>query len=225
MKKETREEILKKVVKDYDQIAKEFDTTRQYNWKEFEIFLPYIKDNDKLLDIGCGNGRFYKFISKHRKVKYTGLEKSKNLIKAAKKQNKAKFVQGDMLSLPFKDNSQNTITAIASIHHIPSKELRKKAIREMNRTLDKEGTLIITAWNLFQPKYKKYIWQSRLKSLLSLGKYDARDTFIPWNNKTKRYYYAFKEKELEKLLTQNGFKIIKKNKGRNFTFICKKYSK
>ncbi len=222
MNNDTAKEILRKVVKDYDKIAEEFDNTRQHNWKEFETFLPYIKDNDKIADLGCGNGRFYKYISAHKKITYTGIEKSKNLLKAAKKQNKAKFIEGDLLSLPLRENSQNVALAIASIHHIPSKKLRNQAIQEMSRILKPKGTLIITAWNLFQPKYKKYIWQSRLKSLLSLGKYDPRDTFIPWNNKAKRYYYAFTQNELRELLTKNGFEIVKKSKGRNFTFICKK---
>ncbi|PIR54802.1 hypothetical protein COU74_03585 [Candidatus Peregrinibacteria bacterium CG10_big_fil_rev_8_21_14_0_10_36_19] len=226
MQQKTAKEILKKVVEDYDNIAQEFDTTRKYNWKEFEQYLPYIKENDQVLDIGCGNGRLYKFLSENKKIKYIGLEKSKKLLDAAKKNfNQAKFVHGDMLKLPFKEKSQDVITSIASLHHIPSEKLRKKALTEMHKTLKENGILILSVWNLFQPKYKKYIWQSRIKSLLSLGKYDPRDTFIPWNNKAKRYYYAFTKNELEKLLTQANFQILDHHISNNFVYICKKFSK
>jgi hypothetical protein len=92
----------------------------------------------------------------------------------------------------------------------------------MWRILKEKGTLIITVWNLFQPKYKKYIWKSRLRHILSFGKYDSRDTFIPWGKTgVNRYYYAFKPKEFIKLV-DNKFEIIKEIKGNNLIYICRK---
>lgn len=128
-----------------------------------------------------------------------------------------------MQEIPTKDKMFDVVTAIASIHHIPTTKNRIAVIKEIKRVLKENGTAIITVWNLFQPKYKKYIWHSRLKALLSFGKYDFRDTFIPWGKyKVKRYYYAFTQNELRELLIKNGFKIIEEYKGKNFTFICKK---
>lgn len=224
MNENTAKKLLKKVQKGYNSIADDFDQTRKMKWPEFEIFLPYIKKDDKLSDIGCGNGRLLAYLKEKRKVEYTGIDNSSELLEHAKKQHKeANFMIGDMLSLPIKDNTFDTTVSIAALHHIPSKKLREKAVKELGRITKKNGTLIITCWNLFQAKYKKYIWKSRIKSILSLGKYDMRDTFIPWaKSGTNRYYYAFKESELEDLLTKNHLEIIKKQTGRNFLFICKK---
>ena len=99
----------------------------------------------------------------------------------------------------------------------------QKAFKEIYRILKPNGLLLITAWNLFQPKYKKFIWQSRLKSVLSFGKYDPRDTFIPWGKSgVKRYYYAFTLPEIKTLLLNSGLKILEENVGNNFTFVCQK---
>lgn len=223
MDSKTSQKILKKVVEDYNNIAESFNKSRKSDWSEFEIFLPYTKDNQTLCDLGCGNGRFFSFLKKHKKVQYTGIDKCEKLLFEAKKEHPdGKFINADILSIPLPENSTDIASAIASIHHIPSKKLREQAIKEIHRIIKKDGIFLITVWNLFQPKYKKYIWRSRIKHLVSFGKYDIRDTFIPWEKSgIKRYYYAFKSSELKKLLSPY-FEIVKENLGNNITFICRK---
>ena len=216
---------MKKVKKDYNTISEEFDISRKQSWREFDNFLTHIQENDYIADLGCGNGRFLQFLKEKKiKFKYIGIDNSKNLLKAAEKSHTGhQFIHGDLLDLPLEDNHIDIAASIASLHHIPSRKFRKTAIDEIYRILKPNGIALITVWNLFQPKYKKYIWQSRIKSLLSLGKYDMRDTLIPWGKSgVKRYYYAFTIKEIEKLLENSGFKILKKSTGNNFTFICQK---
>ncbi len=223
MKEKIAKELLKKVKKDYSSISEDFDKTRRHEWKEFEIFLKYIKTGQHLVDLGCGNGRFHEFINKHKKVRYTGIDNNSLLLnKANKAFPKTSFIKGDLLKIPIQNAKIDTVVSIAAFHHIPSIKLKEKAINEIARILKKGGILIITAWNLFQPKYKKYIWQARLKSILSFGKYDMRDTFIPWGKTgVKRYYYAFKFEELKKLL-EKKFEILEEYKGNNLVFICRK---
>ncbi len=219
----TAKKLLKKVSKDYEKISEEFDKTRNLPWEEFEEFLRVIKNNQSLLDLGCGNGRFYEFIKDKRKVNYLGLDNSKSLLVKAKKEHpEAKFIKGNLLNIPSKKKF-DVIVSIASFHHIPSKKLRKKVLIEIQKKLKKNGIFILSVWNLFQPKYKKYVWKSRIKSILSLKKYDFRDTFIPWGKTgIKRYYFAFKQNELRKLLTENNFEILKESKNNNLVFICRK---
>lgn len=224
MQAKTAQKILEKVHKDYEEISDDFNITRKSDWKEFNLFLDYIKNGDHLTDLGCGNGRFYNFIKKHRKINYIGIDNSKALLDHARKEFKeVKFIEENLLNLSLKNNTIDVAAVIASLHHIPSKKLRTKAVQEIYRILKKNGLAIITVWNLFQKKYKKYIWKSRLRHILSLGKYDSRDTFIPWGKTgVKRYYYAFKPAELKKMLAQNNFKIIFEHIGNNITFVCKK---
>lgn len=229
MRKEDAQKLLQKVKRDYAKIAEEFNQTRKMDWKEFTDFLPYVKDGDRVYDIGCGNGRLYDFLSKNLKIKYTGIDNNKELLQFAEKQHKkcsanvCEFKEGDLLKIPAKSEIADMVFTVAALHHIPSKSLRKKAMEELHRITKRKGIFIVSVWNLFQPKYKKYIWKSRIRKLISLGKYDSRDTLIPWGKSgVTRYYYAFKESELKDLLEQSGFEIIKRKKGNNLVFICRK---
>lgn len=224
MRAKIAEEIMQKVVADYSNISEDFHKTRKADWKEFHIFLDFIKDGQYIGDLGCGNGRFYHFISKHRKVHYIGIDNNEKLLtKARENFGKKLFILGDLTKMPLKANTIDVACAIASFHHIPSTPLRKQALSEIYRILKPNGTLIISVWNLFQPKYKKYIWQARLRWLLSFGKYESRDTFIPWGDSgVKRYYHAFTPKELRKLLQNSNFKITSEHISRNIIFTCKK---
>lgn len=226
MRKKAVKKLLHKVVEDYDNIAEEFHTTRQHDWKEFEYSLPYIRDNQIILDLGCGNGRFFNFLKKKHQVKYLGIDKSVKLIEKAidaHPEKEAKFVDGDLLNLPVDNDFADLAVLFASLHHIPSKDLRQQAVNQLHRVLKRHGIAVITVWNLFQPKYKKYIYKAWLRFFYTLGKYDPYDTFIPWGNSgVKRYYYAFKPVELRKLLIENGFQILEEKMDNNIMFICQK---
>ncbi len=227
MHKQTAEKLVKKVEEDYDTIADEFAQTRhKLWWDEFKIFLEEIKNGQTVIDIGCGNGRFAKVLKENKKkVKYLGLDISEKLIKIAQKNHpNEKFIKADCASIPIDTESADIAVSTAVIHHIPSRKLQLKAISEAHRILKPKGKLLMATWNLWQPKYKKYIWKARLRWLLSLGKYGPRDTMIPWGKSgVKRYYHAFTLKELENLLTSQEFKVEKKIVGAyNITFICKK---
>lgn len=216
--------VLKKVKADYNKIAPDFSRTRNRKWDEFDNFLPYIKNNQNLIDLGCGNGRFLDFLKEHRHLKYTGIDNSSELLTQAQKLHpSANFILGDMLAIPEPDNSSDIIACIAAFHHLPDKKTRLKALEEMHRTLKENGILIITVWNLFQERYQKHLKEALKKSILSLGFHHPRDTYIPWSDSgVNRYYYAFKPHELEKLLKQSHFKILKQYQDKNFTYICQK---
>ena len=54
------EYLIRKTEKDYNLIAEDFSRTRQKVWEEINfLFDRYLKESDRVLDIGCGNARFY----------------------------------------------------------------------------------------------------------------------------------------------------------------------
>lgn len=204
-------EILKKVKRDYAEIAAEFSATRQKPWPEFELFKKYAKKfgpKAKILDVGCGNGRLAGALESQN---YIGMDNSRALLKIAKKSyKKAKFKYGDILKIPFPAKTFELVFAIAVLHHIPPGKLQLQAIQEIKRVLKKGGRAIITVWNLWQKKYKAHIDPK------------THEALIPWKKKIKRYYYAFKAAELAALLKRAGFSILKKHikNSHNFIFVC-----
>jgi len=226
MKKNKDQIILEKVKNDYNKIASEFSQTRNHAWPEFEVLLPYLKEKDSLLDLGCGNGRLHQFLKEKIRIDYHGVDNSEKLLDEAKKINKeANFCEGDLAHIPYPAEKFDFVATIAAFHHLPSPKLRRKCLEEINRVLKNDGIIAITAWNLFQKKYLKYIIKSYFKALFTFGKSKTRDTFIPWSKSgIKRYYYAFTYKELQKLLSQH-FRILHSEVGKNFIFICQKKSR
>jgi ubiquinone/menaquinone biosynthesis C-methylase UbiE len=228
MKQKIAQQILKQNIQIWNKIAQEFNVTRQYIWSELKGLKKYAKPGMKVLDVGCGNGRLLKLL-KEKKIEYFGIDNSKELIKKAQKNyGKDKFKVADALEIPYGDNSFDLVYTIAVLHIIPSQTLRLKFLKEIERILKKNGTLILTVWHLYQRKYFFLIVKYSLRKIFLKSKLDFKDIYIPWQNKELRYYHAFTKKELIKLFKKAGFKIktacyLKRNaKKVNILIVAKK---
>ena len=176
----------------------------------------YIKDNEKVLDLGCGNGRLFELfsvqgrsVSGGKKVDYVGIDNSSNLISEAKKKYGNYFQVADILNIPFSDNYFDSIWLIAVFHHIPSKELRLEVLKEMARVLKKRGLVVVTCWNFYQLRYIKLLLKYFLRKIFTKNKLDFKDILVSWGREgIDRYYHVFSRRELKKLFKKAGFKII-----------------
>ena len=64
------EYFLKKTIQDYNLISEEFSRTRERIWLEMRfLFDDYLIPGERVLDIGCGNGRFLE-IFKEKKLEF-----------------------------------------------------------------------------------------------------------------------------------------------------------
>ena len=221
--------LIEKTKQDFNKIAESFSKTRTYLWPELKKLKRYIQSGQKILDLGCGNGRLFKLFE-NKNIKYAGIDFSEKLIKKAKEKYGNYFQIADFLNLPFPDDYFDSIWAIAVFHHVPSEKLRLKTLQEINRVLNKDGKIILTCWNLYQVKYLKLLLKSYLSKFFKKSKLDYKDVLIPWKNtKTKRYYHAFTKKELKRLFKKAGFQIetlkyLKRNKKRTNILIVAKNS-
>lgn len=210
MKKKTKEKIEKIVRDNYSEIANEFDKSRQKKlWPKLYEFKNLISNNQKILDIGCGNGRLINLFS-NKKIDYLGVDQDNKLIELAKKNwPDYKF---KLASLPNKlSGKYDLIFMIAVFHHIVGKDNRLKVLLNIKELMNENSFAIISVWNL--RKIKKYlVFKTWFKSLFK-EKIDYGDIFFDWNLKTKekslRYYHAFSKKELKKLVNKAGLKIEK----------------
>ena len=105
--------------------------------------------------------------------------------------------------------------AIASIYHIPSKELRLAVFKEVSRVLKKDGIFIMTYWNMWHQQRIKLVLKNVFKKIIGRSCYDFWDAEKPWRNsqgeiKAERYCHAFTLREAEKVLRSLEFQILEK---------------
>jgi len=237
MREETAAELLKKVREDYDAIAADFSATRTAVWPEMERVHEFIRPGDRVLDVGCGNGRAYQLFS-GKAIEYVGLDVSAGLIAQARSLRRdllADFRVGSALKLPFEAGEFDSVLAVAMLQHVPSEKLRLQALGEMRRVLKPGGRLFMTNWRLWRPGFVlSHLGQlagRAVAKILGRTDLDLNDLFIPWKRgpaKADRYYHAFTGRELKRLCRVVGFELVGQDiasRGRdhqNFVTICRK---
>ncbi|MBN2306833.1 methyltransferase domain-containing protein [Candidatus Peregrinibacteria bacterium] len=209
MKKKFTQKITEKIKASYSQFASEFDQTRRQQWPEFDHFLAYTRKHAKVLDLGCGTGRLYEFLQP-KEVTYLGVDHNSHLLELARKNfPEAAFRLDDITDLKLEEEAFDNIFCIAAFHHIPTKKMRRKVLKDLEKILKPDGILILTVWNLFQYKYGGALLKGIFRCLLTLGFKGAwNDLFIKWGDyPVKRYYHAFLPLELLALFSEKSWSI------------------
>jgi tRNA (uracil-5-)-methyltransferase TRM9 len=216
MKRETQNKLLKIVHDNYREIAAQFDVTRKkYIWPELENVLSNLREGDSVLDVGCGNGRLIENLTS-KKINYLGVDSSEELIKLAKlNYSDQKFKVLDILKLETLNQKFNLVISVAVLHHLPSKELRLQALKQLRLVCAPKGQIIFSVWRLWDnKKYQKYLFKNIWQKITLRSDLEFGDLLFPWkNNKgeavSERYYHAFTKRGLKKLLASAEFKNFK----------------
>jgi len=98
-----------------------------------------VKNDDKILDVGCGVGHYY--ISLKNTIKknfeYYGVDIKQDYIKEAKKifknENNVYFKKGDIYNLPFKNNSFDVVMFNNTLENLPSIEIPLKELLRVTK--------------------------------------------------------------------------------------------
>lgn len=153
----------------YDIHAQDFSKSRFRIWSGVKQFLDALPPNSSVLDIGCGNGKNMNYGSQRHIM--TGLEQSIALTEICHNQH-LNVVQGDALSLPFKDNTFDAIIMIAVIHHINPQD-HDKVLKEIERVLKPDAQCLITNWAVEQPENAKRQFTKGLNMVMWKNKEDS----------------------------------------------------
>ncbi|MDD5039668.1 MAG: class I SAM-dependent methyltransferase [Patescibacteria group bacterium] len=213
MKNEVAQHIVEENRRIYNVIAEQFSSTRSSPWPEFSLFEAYVRSTDALLDIGCGNGRIAQYF-KPKGVRYTGLDNSSALVERARTANlHGTFVVGEATRLPFKSESFDVILCVATLHHIPSNELRQQAVNEAFRTAKHGAYFLLTEWNLWSMRWWQTLLAFSWKKACRRSSLDWGDVRKPWKNSHgivmgERYLHLFTLRGLTCLLRNAGFQVI-----------------
>lgn len=125
-------------VENYDDNIWETSFWKAYGKKCMQNWLPQVKENQLMLDIGCGTGRAsLPFAEKG--IRVIGCDISKGMLMEAKKQTRffdIDYIIADVENLPFKENSFDACIAFGILHHL---ENPLKLFESANRVLKSEG--------------------------------------------------------------------------------------
>jgi len=70
----------------YSRNAESFSNTRAVVWAGWDKLFEHIAPPDSVLDVGCGNGRFFKAVKQvNSEIEYLGVDSSTELIEIARK--------------------------------------------------------------------------------------------------------------------------------------------
>lgn len=141
----------------YEQIATSKDhrtTACDYQLRELEIAtaMKYIRDRDRVLDIGCGLGYAVFQYAKRFKIEAHGIDYAENMIKGAKELSAqempglcgtVELQQANVLSLPYGDGALDVVTSSRCLMALLDWEMQKKAIQEVGRVLKPGGVFVM----------------------------------------------------------------------------------
>lgn len=212
--------LIKITKKSYKNIAKDFSVSRSYVWSDLQKFFNYIKDNDKVLDLGCGNGRLLDSLEK-KNINYVGVDNNYNLLRQARRKFPEYYFEvQDMLDLNFIERSFDAVLCVAVLNHLPSSQIQLQVLKNLKKFMKPDAYLLMSNWNLYNVKNKKNIEnftadKNNLTDKEFYKKYKVKkelltpkDVLTVWDKQNVLYYYAFEKHELEELLKQAGFEVI-----------------
>ncbi len=207
--------------KDWDKIAKNYFKEIESPFED-DVISPLKKDlkdisTHSAIDLGCGIGNLLPII-KDKFKEITCIDFSKEMINECQKRfpetNNTTFSVGDISNLKSYYNSYDYAFAINSIVQ-PSIELIDNILKEIYKTLKKNGTFIAVFPSLDSDVLRAAITFDKTKSikethqLIGSKDYDFLLGFYKNNGKQKHF---FKEELLYRLKKAN-FKNIKFSKG------------
>jgi len=192
-----------------------------YSFRHWSIFRNELEalaqrwQKGKLLNLGCAHGP--DFLPFTPGFDLYGVDFSAEMLRLAQKYSRkldfaADLSLADVSYLPYADKTFDWAISVATYHHLKGEDKKRAALNELRRVLKPGGEAFITVWNHWQPRF----W------------FKSNEVAVPWRKKGKtlyRYYYLFSYGELEKLVKQAGFKVLKSFPESSYHFPLKLFSR
>jgi ubiquinone/menaquinone biosynthesis C-methylase UbiE len=139
---------------DYSEIAKYYDKVRTEPGTLLSQIIKYggINSKSRILDVGCGTGRFPINLSSMTRCSLVGLEPSLEMLREAFLRGCSRrivWIQGDGQRLPFPNEIFDCVYMTFVLHHMERKDL---ALQEIYRVLKKGGRCVIVTTSHSQIK-------------------------------------------------------------------------
>lgn len=157
--------------------------------------------NKTVLEIGCGDLAFANYDVKRLNMKYIGVDIAMNALSDAKKSmQEGMFVKADSTSLPFRDNSFDTVFAVQTITCLGLDACI--TVKEAARVLKNGGLFVFDAVHSdifdYHPSYKPHVEKISQQNYGTLLRDKSREENV---------IMTFDEKGARNLLEDSGLKM------------------
>ncbi|MBI5772229.1 MAG: methyltransferase domain-containing protein [Verrucomicrobia bacterium] len=185
------------IAKRYGEIPAERFMPQKFHWRCVRLMQPFLSPGMEVADLGCGPGTLLTCLaSLPLSLKLHGCDLAPELVRqAATHTPRANVVEADLENLPFASASFHAAFATEVLEHLL--EVRK-GLKEIHRVLKPNGTLLVSLPNRDWFHFEAYLRH--------------RTKFQPVDD----HFYGVAE--LEALLREAGFHIIKIRGGENLYF-------
>ena len=229
----------------YRRCAPSFSETRQAPWEGWRACLPHLRaaiageaggGKLSLVDVACGNGRFEAFLAQELAgigVRAVGLDCCDELMGEARAAG-ATFRHFDAMEalacgIPWREALAelpgasrdapfapcDTAVCFGFFHHIPSRALRERALRELLDLVRPGGTAIVSLWCFLEDeRLSRKAQRSHSEALAALApavraehdidlavELEEGDRFLGWQDVPGlwRYCHSFDDGEIDRL--------------------------
>jgi SAM-dependent methyltransferase len=205
----------------YRERASEFSATRERPWRGWEELAERcfgrLPPSARVLDVGCGNGRFARYMAK-RAACYVGLDQSPLALAEARRRvgesDTRRFVEHDFVTenqpVPSRLQTErfDLVVLFGVMHHVPGGERRRKLLASLAGHLAPEGLLAFTVWKFEGvARFEKKLvpWPEFLQATglnLDTRELEPGDHIMTWGGEppTYRYCHAMNDEELDGLI-------------------------
>lgn len=197
----------------YKHFGADFSATRQRLQPGVTRLIPTLARDASILDLGCGNGAFARALARNgHRGPYLGLDFSAPLLSDASALPEgfdAQFMEVDLTKLSVISDQFSVVSCFATLHHIPSRELRVQLIEFVREHLTPDGKFILSNWQFLNSARLRARIQPWERIGLATSDVDEGDYLLDWRRGGDglRYTHQFSEDELSGLAAQAGFVV------------------
>ena len=210
----------------YRDAAAEFSATRRDPWPGWERLPPLIEEHLpgrdlRVLDVGCGNGRFAAFLAGAlpatcASLRYCGIDTSAPLLEAVRARHLpfaevetrlADFVETP-IEEPLGSRRFSLIAVFGVLHHIASERRRRRLLQSLAERLEPGGLLALAIWRFeasLRFRGKSRPWEdfnATAPETIDLAQLEDGDCLLPWgeDGSKVRYCHFADEEETARLV-------------------------
>jgi tRNA (uracil-5-)-methyltransferase TRM9 len=199
----------------YHRQAEAFSSTRRSPWKGWERLLESMTHrfpHDEVisvLDVGCGNGRFARYLSEQylQSFSYVGVDVSSRALDHARRSMpdtvSAEWIQHDIVADPPKTSLPpearrpfSLVAVFGLLHHVPGSHLRRSLVAECARVLTSQGILALSVWQFgrFDRFKRKIVPWAELEAKTGIkvdrSQLEPGDHILTWGADPPAYRYC-----------------------------------